>query len=78
MKKRYKGFTLVEILIVVAIIGVLAAIAFPSYAEYIKRGKRAECRASMLQAAQQMEKFYSNNNEYPPASAAGLVAAGIN
>lgn len=73
LKKFSSGFTLIEVMIVVAIIGILAAIAYPSYTEQVRKGRRAECRSAMLAAAQQMEKFYSNNNQYPTT----LTAAGI-
>ena len=49
-----RGFTLIEVMIVVAIVAILSAIALPSYTEYIRRGNRAEARAGLLQAAQWM------------------------
>jgi type IV pilus assembly protein PilE len=74
MNNKQSGFTLIELMIVVAILGILAAIAYPQYVEYVAKGRRAECRSALLVAAQKMEKFYSNNNTYPTTRA----AAGIN
>ena len=73
MKNKSFGFTLIELLIAVAILGILAALAYPQYVEYVAKGRRAECRSALLVATQKMEKFYSNNNAYP----ANLAAAGI-
>jgi len=58
------GFTLIEVMIVVAIIGILTAIAVPSYRQYIQRGDRASARAALLEAQQFMERFYAANNRY--------------
>ncbi|MFD1892661.1 type IV pilin protein [Ottowia beijingensis] len=65
MTKRQRGFTLIELMITVAVIGILAAIAYPSYAEYVRRGHRAEARAGMLQAAQWMERAATATGTYP-------------
>ncbi len=65
MKHPHQGFTLIEVMIVVAIIGILAAIAYPSYAEYIRRGHRAEARAALLQGAQWMERAATATGTYP-------------
>ena len=65
MKHRHHGFTLIEVMIVVAIIGILAAIALPSYNEYIRRGHRAEARADLLQAQQWMERASTATGVYP-------------
>jgi type IV pilus assembly protein PilE len=56
-------------MITVAIVGVLAAVAYPSYTEYVNRGRRAELAVQMLSAGQFMERYYTENREYPGESA---------
>lgn len=63
-RNKRMGFTLVELMIVVAIISIISAIAYPSYRENIRRGNRAEVRALMLENAQFMERFFTENNSY--------------
>ncbi len=66
--KNQQGFTLIELMIVVAIVGILSAIAYPSYQEYVRRGHRAEARAGLLQAAQWMERSATAMGTYPLAA----------
>ena len=68
-RSRLQGFTLIEVMIVVAIIAILAAVALPSYNEYIRRGHRAEARAGLLQAGQWMERAATATGTYPLAAA---------
>jgi type IV pilus assembly protein PilE len=59
-----QGFTLIELMITVAIVGILAAIAYPSYTSQIEKGRRAECRGGLLKTMQQQERYYTQRNAY--------------
>ena len=61
---RQSGFTLIELMIVVAIVGILIAVALPSYRNYVLRGDRAAARAGLLDAQLFMERFYATNSSF--------------
>ncbi len=64
MKKMQSGFTLIELMITVAIIGILAAIAYPSYQNYTKQTRRSDAQIALTQAANQQERFFTECNWY--------------
>lgn len=67
MKTRERGVTLIELMVVVAIVAVLVSIAVPSYRNYVLRANRAEARAALLALAVAEEKFYLQCNTYTTA-----------
>ena len=71
---KNKGFTLMELMIAVAIISILAGIGYPAYTSQIAKGRRAECRSGILQSMQQQERYYSQFNAYAPFTE-GLATA---
>lgn len=69
---KNRGFSLIELMVVVAIVGILSAVAFPSYSSYVARSKRAECRVALMQVMQQQERYYTQKNTYLEFSADSL------
>ena len=72
--KRSRGFTLVEPLVVIAVIGILSAIAVPQYSDYVIRSKIAEATATLSEHRVRMEQFFQDNRTYAGACTAGTVA----
>lgn len=62
--RKFKGFTLIELMIAVGIVAILASVALPSYTSYIARAKRADARTQLVQVAQFMQRFYTANDQY--------------
>ena len=76
--KKYNGFTLIELMVVIAIIGVISAIAYPSYSSYMKKSARADAKVGMSKIADKQERFYLQNNTYTTSFAAtGLNTSNI-
>ena len=72
---KHCGFTLIEVMIAVAVISILAAIAFPSYQQYIIRGKRAAAQSQMMDIANREQQFLLANRTYADKTA--LEASGF-
>jgi type IV pilus assembly protein PilE len=71
---RQAGFSLIELLVVLVIMGVLSALALPGYTRYVQRGNRTEVMAALLEAQHFMERYYSANGQYlSPANAVPML-----
>ena len=66
-----KGFTLIELMVVVAIVGILAGIAYPSYQDSITKSRRADAKGALLGLANAMERHFTETNSYCDAGGAG-------
>ena len=73
IQKKQQGFTLIELMIVIAIVGILAAIALPAYQDYTVRAKVSEAMVNMAEAKTTIAEYYSANNFLPlDAAVAGI------
>ncbi len=63
-KNKVDGFTLIELMIAVAIVGILASIALPSYSSYINQANRSDAKSALLENVQFLERNYTENNKY--------------
>jgi type IV pilus assembly protein PilE len=88
MRRRVQGFTLIELMIVVAIVAILAAIAYPSYQDYVRRGKRSAAESALMDLAAKQQAYLVDRREFaaatadlgfaPPSEIAGDFAFGVN
>jgi len=70
-KSSFAGFTLIELMIVVSIVAILAAVALPAYQGYLVRATRSEAQSALLGFSQAMERFYNRNYSFDGAAAGG-------
>ncbi|MBI5782942.1 MAG: prepilin-type N-terminal cleavage/methylation domain-containing protein [Gammaproteobacteria bacterium] len=74
MKRTPSGFTLIELMITVVIIGIIAAIAYPSYSNYMTQTRRSDAQIALTTAANQQERFFTECNSYAPSITAARPA----
>lgn len=77
MRKQQKAFTLIELMITVAVVAILAAIAYPSYQSQILRSHRSEAKAALLQAQVEQEKYFLQSNSYGTLAQIGAGKLGL-
>lgn len=76
--KNIQGFTMIELMIVVAIMGIISAIAYPSYQDSVRKANRADAMDTMLETAQRLERCYTAYGSYDHASCPVQPGATIN
>ncbi len=81
MRQPIKGFTLVELMTVILVLGILFGVGVPTYRNYLMRAQRAEAKTTLMRVQAQQEKFYMQNNSYttdvsnPPPAGLGIPAS---
>lgn len=78
LRRAVRGFTLIELMIVVAIVGILAAVAYPSYMDSVRKGNRTDAKTALLQASQTLERCFTQYSAYNNASCSLLNAGTFN
>lgn len=73
---KQKGITLIELMIVIAVIGILSAIAYPAYDNYVKRTKRVTAEGDLYAFRNSMQRYFAENNSYSGATTAAAGVAG--
>lgn len=76
MVRQQRGFTLIEVMIVVVIIAILAAIAIPNYRDYVTRGRVVEAAGGLADARTKMEQYFQDNRTYPTGCVIAPTAPG--
>ncbi|MBK8132100.1 MAG: type IV pilin protein [Gammaproteobacteria bacterium] len=74
---RHAGFSLIELMVVVAIVAILAAIVYPNYTDTVRRSNRSDARATLLQIAQSLERYFTENNTYAGATLGTAAATDV-
>ena len=75
LKRLSAGFTLIELMITVSIVGILVSIAYPNYQDSIMKSRRVDAQGALMGFANAMERHYTVNNTYPSAGTTGIYAA---
>ena len=68
MKRARRGFTLIELMVVLAVAAILSAVAFPSYQSQVAKGRRADAKQALVELAQKLERFYTERGSFAGAS----------